>query len=71
MNVSWYLVLEILLVLQAIVPVIDSPDHSGHFNLFRFPSDAILTFPEAKKVLYIAKHVTALPGMQSITFSTA
>jgi hypothetical protein len=39
----------VLLSLQAIVPAIDSPDDSSHFGIFRFPSDAILTFPKAKK----------------------
>jgi hypothetical protein len=47
-----------LVVKHPIVPAADSPDRSGHFGLFRFPSDMILTFPEAKKVLYNAKNVT-------------
>jgi hypothetical protein len=61
-----------------------SPDHCGHFGLFRFSSDAILPFPEAKRcftlpdmwlhcpqciaIQYIFTCVTVLPSPQAIGF---
>jgi hypothetical protein len=52
-------------------PAMDSPDHSGHFQLFRFLWDALLTSPVTNQCFTFPNAWTYCPGHNSFAFSNA